>query len=170
MMLDSPHTSVPMLMRGNTPPTTRSPPHRSRPTARKPTQPTTRHSRRGRTGRERPDVEEDVDEGTAPDCRPLSLHRQCGMRTPPGVFRPRCIRTPPGVFWCSAGALATPHSNKTQSTGSCAPARGRGPEQVQDCCPSTHCRLRAPPGPLPRRRPPCLRSPTRHVPRQQQQA
>ncbi len=26
MMLDSPHTSVPMLMRGNTPPTTRSPP------------------------------------------------------------------------------------------------------------------------------------------------
>ena len=32
MMLDSPHTSVSMLMRGNTPPTTRSPPHRSRPT------------------------------------------------------------------------------------------------------------------------------------------
>ena len=30
-MLDSPHTSAPMLMRGNTPPTTRSPPHRSRP-------------------------------------------------------------------------------------------------------------------------------------------
>ncbi len=30
---------------------------------RKPTQPTTRHSRRGRTGRERPDVEADVDEG-----------------------------------------------------------------------------------------------------------
>ena len=30
MMLDSPHTSAPMLMRGNTPPTTHSPPHRSR--------------------------------------------------------------------------------------------------------------------------------------------
>ena len=30
---------------------------------RKPTQLTTRHSRRGRTGRERPDVEADVDEG-----------------------------------------------------------------------------------------------------------
>jgi hypothetical protein len=29
-MLDSPHTSAPMLKRGNTPPTTRSPPHRSR--------------------------------------------------------------------------------------------------------------------------------------------
>jgi hypothetical protein len=61
-MLDSPHTLVPMLMWGNTPPTTRSPPHRSRP-SRKPTQPTTCHSRRGRTGRERPDVEADVDEG-----------------------------------------------------------------------------------------------------------
>ncbi len=32
MMLDSPHTLAPMLMRGKTPPTTRSPPHRSRPT------------------------------------------------------------------------------------------------------------------------------------------
>jgi hypothetical protein len=31
MILDSPHTSTPMLMRGNTPPTMRSPPHRSRP-------------------------------------------------------------------------------------------------------------------------------------------
>ena len=31
MMLDLPHTSAPMLMRGNTPPTTRSPPHQSRP-------------------------------------------------------------------------------------------------------------------------------------------
>ena len=36
MMLDSPHTSVPMLMRGNTPPTTRSPPHRSRTTGNPP--------------------------------------------------------------------------------------------------------------------------------------
>ena len=40
-MLDSPHTSAPMLMRGNTPPTTCSPPHQSRP--RIPTQQTTRH-------------------------------------------------------------------------------------------------------------------------------
>ncbi len=30
---------------------------------RKPTQPTTRHSQRGRTGRERPDVEADADDG-----------------------------------------------------------------------------------------------------------
>ena len=36
MMLDSTHPSVPMLMRGNTPPTTRSPPHRSRPTGNPP--------------------------------------------------------------------------------------------------------------------------------------
>ena len=31
MMLDSPHTLTPMLMRGNTPPTIRSPSHQSRP-------------------------------------------------------------------------------------------------------------------------------------------
>ena len=31
MMLDSPHTSAAMSMRGNTPPTTSFPPHRSRP-------------------------------------------------------------------------------------------------------------------------------------------
>jgi hypothetical protein len=35
-MLDSPHTLVSMLMRGNTPPTMRSPPHRSRPTGNPP--------------------------------------------------------------------------------------------------------------------------------------
>jgi hypothetical protein len=48
MILDSPYTLVPILMRGNTPPTTRSPPHRSRP-SRKTTQLKTRHSLRGRT-------------------------------------------------------------------------------------------------------------------------
>jgi hypothetical protein len=49
-----------MIMRGNTPPTPRSPTDRVQ---QDPTQPTTRHSRRGRTGRERHDVEADVDEG-----------------------------------------------------------------------------------------------------------
>ena len=52
MMLDSPHTSAPMLMRGNTPPTSRSHPTNH-------VQQDTR--RRGRTGRERHDVEADVD-------------------------------------------------------------------------------------------------------------
>ena len=69
-----------------------------------------------------------------------------------------------------APAPATPPSNKTQSTGSCAPARGRGPAPAQDRCAAPHGRLRAAPGPRPRRRPPRRRSPTRHVPRQQQQA
>jgi hypothetical protein len=36
MMLDLPHTLVPMLMRGNTPSTLRSPPHQSRPTGNPP--------------------------------------------------------------------------------------------------------------------------------------
>jgi hypothetical protein len=46
----------------------------------------------------------------------------------------------------------------------------RGPEPAQDRCAAPHGRLRAPPGPRPRRRPPRRRRPTRHVPRQQQQA
>ena len=67
-----------------------------------------------------------------------------------------------------APAPATPPSDKTQSTGSCAPARGRGPAPAQDRCAAPHGRLRAAPGPRPR--PPRRRSPTRHVPRQPQQA
>jgi hypothetical protein len=70
----------------------------------------------------------------------------------------------------AAEAPATPPSNKTQSTGSCVPARGRGPEPAQDRCAAPHVRLRAPPGPRPRRRPPRRRSPSQHVPCQQQQA
>jgi hypothetical protein len=109
-MLDSPHTSVLMLMRGNTPPTTRSPPHRSR------------------------------SDRTQPNRQPATV-----------------------------GEEATPPSNKTQSTGSCAPARGRGPAPEQDRRAAPHSRLRAAPRLRPRRRPPRRRSPTRHVPRQQQQ-
>ena len=48
-----------------------------------------------------------------------------------------------------APAPATPPSNKKQSTGSCAPARGRGPEPAQDRCAAPHGRLRAQPGPAP---------------------
>ena len=113
---------------------------------RKPTQPTTRHSRRGGTGRERPDVEADVDEG---GLRFAGRHRPCGMRRSP------------------AAAPDTPPSNKTQSTGSCAPARGRGPTPVQDHCAAPHGRLLAAPGPRPCRRPPRRRSPSRHVPTHQ---
>ena len=65
--------------------------------------------------------------------------------------------------------LATPPSNKTQSTGSCCPARGGGPAQAQDRCAAPHGRLQAALGPRPRRRPLCSRSPTQHVSCQQQQ-
>ncbi len=70
----------------------------------------------------------------------------------------------------AAEAPATPPSNKTQSTGSCVQARGRGPEPAQDRCAASHGRLRAPPGPRPRLRPPRRSSPSRHVPCLQQQA
>jgi hypothetical protein len=95
-MIDSPHTSVPRLMWGNTPPTTRSPPHRSRP-SRKPTQPTTRHSRRGRTGRERPDVEADVDEG-GPRLQAATDRASCAAaphQPPPPATRRSPQRTAP---------------------------------------------------------------------------
>jgi hypothetical protein len=54
------------------------------------------------------------------------------------------------------------YSNKTQSTASCAPARGRRPAPAQDRRAAPHGRRRAAPGPRPRRRPPRRRSPTRH--------
>jgi hypothetical protein len=67
-MLDSPHTLVPMLMRGNTPPTTRSPPHQSRLTGNPPNQqPATvceeERGGRGPTSRQ-------TSMRVAPDCRP----------------------------------------------------------------------------------------------------
>jgi hypothetical protein len=67
-MIDLPHTLVPMLMRGNIPPTTRSPPHRSRPTGNPPNrQPATvgeeEQGGRGPTSRR-------TSMRAAPDCRP----------------------------------------------------------------------------------------------------
>ena len=47
----------------------------------KPTQPTTRHSRRGRTGRERHDVEADVDEGD-PQAQTATDHAEHAATTP----------------------------------------------------------------------------------------
>jgi len=44
-----------------------------------------------------------------------------------------------------APATAPPPSNKTQSTASCAPARGRGPAPAQDRCAAPHGRRRAAP-------------------------
>jgi hypothetical protein len=68
MMLDSPHTSAPMLMRGNTPPTTRFPPYQSRPAGNPPNlQPATvgeeERGERGPTSRR-------TSMRAFPDCRP----------------------------------------------------------------------------------------------------
>ena len=136
-------------MRGNTPPTTRSLPHRSRRTGNPPNLQPVTVSEEERGGRDPTSRRMRA----APDCRPPPTHRPHGM-----------CRSP------AAAAPATHPSNKTQSTGSCAPARGRGPEPAQDRCAAPHGLLRAPPGPCPRRRPPRRRSPSRHVPCQQQQA
>ena len=91
-MLDSPHTSVEMLMRGNTPPTARSPPHRSRPTGNPPNrQPATvgeeERGGRGPTSRRTPMRE-------APDCRPPPTARhesppRSSTSHPPPVTRRR---------------------------------------------------------------------------------
>ena len=48
-----------------------------------------------------------------------------------------------------APAPVTPPRNKSQSTGSCPPARGRGPAQTQDRIAAPHGLLRAASGPRP---------------------
>jgi hypothetical protein len=69
MMLDSPHTSAPMLMRGNIPPTTRFPPHRSRPAGYPPNrQPAT--------------VGEEERGGRDPTSRRMSTHKYAPTNLP----------------------------------------------------------------------------------------
>jgi hypothetical protein len=85
---------------------------------RKPTQPTTRHSRRGRTGRERPDVEADVDEG--------------GLRLQAATDRSACVAAP--------HRTSHPPQQK-DAVHSCAPARGRWPAPAQDRCAAPHGRI-----------------------------
>ena len=141
MMLDSPHTSVPMLMRGNTPPTTRSPPITS---SRKPTQPTTRHSRRGRTGREGPDVEADVDEG--------------GPRLQAATDRAACADAPQQHQ--PPQQQDAVHSELRPGTGKGASARAGPPRRATRPGAGPG---RAAPGDRRCRRPPRRPSPTRHA-------
>ena len=116
-----------MLMRGNTPPTIRSPPHQSRQTENPPNQQPATVCEEERGGRDQTSRQTPM--RAAPDCRPPPTARHASQP--------------------SSRAPATHPSNKTQSTGSCAPARGRGPEPAQDCCAAPHGRLRAPTGPVP---------------------
>jgi len=80
MMLDSPHTSVPMFMRGNTPPTLRSPPHQSRPTGNPPNQQLATVGEEERGGRG--PTSRRTSMRAAPDCRqPLTGRHVSPPRT-----------------------------------------------------------------------------------------
>jgi hypothetical protein len=133
-----------MLMRGNIPPTTISTPLIT--SDRKPTQLTTCHSRRGRTGRERPDVESNVDEG-CPRLQATTDRAAC-------VAAPQQHQSPPP---------ATRHSPQ-----GAVPRHGEGDQRRRRTVAQRHTAGCGPrPGPAPAA---ARRSPTRHVPRQQQEA
>ena len=139
---------VPMLMRGNTPPTTCSPPHRPRPTGNPPNlQPVTvcEEERGGRDQTSRRTLMR-----AAPYCRPPPTARHASQPRSSSTSHPpqqqdavhRELR--PGT---GKGARAGAGLLRRATRPAAGPARAR-----------------------PRRSPPRRRSPTRHVPRQQQQA
>ena len=79
-------------------------------------------------------------------------------------------RPPPTAQHASQPSSITCHPpQQKDAVHSCAPARGRWPAPAQDRCAAPHGRMRATPVIRLRRPPPRHRSPTRHVPRQQQQ-
>jgi hypothetical protein len=115
-------------MRGNTLPTRRSTSHRSRPTGNPPNG-TTRHSRQGRTGRERPDVETDADEG-GPRLQAPTDSAAC-VAAPQQKHQP-----PPPSTRCSPQGAAPRHGEGGQSrrrtaaprhTAGCGPRPGPAP-------------------------------------------
>ena len=125
----------------------RCPPHQSRPTENPPNlQPATVGKEEERGGRD-------------PTSRRTSMRAASDCRLPLTVWH------------ASQPRSSTSHPpQQKDAVHSCAPARGRWPAPAQDRCAAAHDRLRASPVPRPRFRPPRRRSPTRHVPRQQQQA
>jgi hypothetical protein len=155
MMLDSPHTSVPILMRGNTPPTTRSPPHRSRP-SRKPTQPTTRHSLRGRTGRERPDVEADVDEG-GPRLQAATDRAACAAAPHQHQPPPPSTRRSPqrAVPRHGEGGQRLRRTAAPRHTANGGPRPGRAPAAARPAVVAPHATPRPPPTTTGRRKGGC---------------
>ena len=124
-----------MLMRGNTPPTTRSPPHRSRLT------------------------------GNPPNLQPVTVRRRTPMRAAPDCRPPPTAR----------------HALQPRSSSTSHPPQQQGAVH-RELRPGTGKGARAGAGPLRRAtrpaagpararcRPPRRRSPSRHVPCQQQQA
>jgi hypothetical protein len=131
---------VPMLMGGNTPHTTCSLPHRSRPTGNPPTQQPDTFCEEEWGGRDQ--TSRWMSMRTAPDCR-----------------------QPPTERHASQSRHSTSHPPQQQDTvhRELCPCTGRGPTLTQDRCIVSHGRLRAttgPRGPRPRHSPPRRRSPT----------
>jgi hypothetical protein len=136
-MLDSPHTLVPMLFRGNTPITPIPTPQIT--SSRKPTQPTTLHSQRGRTGLERPDIEVEVDEG-CPRLQVTTDSEACTAAThqhqpPPPATRLRPQQAAP--LHGEGGQCRCRTSMQHHTTG-CGPHPGPTPAAVRLAVPAPH--------------------------------
>ena len=96
---------------------------------RKPTQPTTRHSQRGRTGRERPDVEADADEGgprlQAPTDRTACVAAPQQQHQPP---TPATRRSPQGAApRHGEGGQSRRRTAAPRHTAGCGPRPGPAP-------------------------------------------
>jgi hypothetical protein len=106
--------------------------------SRKPTQPTTRHSRRGRTGRERPDVEADVDQGgprlqAATDCAAFAVVAH--QHQPPPQQQDEVHRTAP------RHGEGGQHSRRTAAlrhTAGVGPRPGPAPAAARPAPPAPH--------------------------------
>jgi hypothetical protein len=102
-MLDSPHTLVPMLMRGNTLPQRVLHP--------------THHVRAGSPPNRQPaTVSEEERGGRGPSSRRTSMRAAPNCSPPPTAWHASTPRT----------STRHPPNNKMQSTGSCAPCTGKG--------------------------------------------
>ena len=143
---------VPTLMRGNTPPTTRSPPHRSRRTGNPPNLQPVTVSEEERGGRD--PTSRRMPMRAAPDCRPPPTARHASQ--------PRSSSTSnPPQQQDAVHRELRPGTGKGARAGAGLLRSDTRPAAGPD---------RAPTGPRPPRRPPSRSRPSRHVPCQQQQA
>jgi hypothetical protein len=84
---------VPILMRGNTPPTTRSPPHRSRPTGNPPNRQPAKVGKEERGGRG--PTSRRTSMRAAPDCRPPLTARHASQPRSSTIHPPPATRRSP---------------------------------------------------------------------------
>jgi hypothetical protein len=107
---------------------------------RKPTQPTTRHSRRGRTGRERTDVEADADEGgprlQAPTDRAACVAAPQQQHQPPS---PATRHSPQGAApRHGEGGQNRRRTAATRHTAGCGPRPGPAPAAARPAAAAPH--------------------------------